>query len=293
MAMPLIGLQIIEQTLAVKRSFGTRSPLLLHYHPRSDHHSIVACFAMTVDLLSRSEALRRDVANQRLVLGINEQLTDHSTGRKKNLDLVIGTPSDVGAPRGKAKTLLEIVVQSGITLTDQHAALLETLPALPTGPIGQVRIATEAKAAMTEHSKARPRLYDELTSSHATVHGCHRGALALGFAMVNVAPRFLSPTRNENKNLGPGDVAVMNEHIQPQAAHGILEKLSELPVRGQVLDAPGFDGLAIVLVDSDNATNGFRLTDQVIDKRIQDRYRYDLVIDRVAGEYDRIYGSLS
>ena len=57
-------------------------------------------------------------------------------------------------------------------------------------------MALEAKACMTEFGKARPRLYDELNSSHLTIHGDTNSAIAAGFALVNAAESFVSPLRN-------------------------------------------------------------------------------------------------
>ena len=67
---------------------------------------------------------------------------------------------------------------------------LDVMPALQEGPVGFVLLAFEAKACMTEHSKARPRLYDELSSRHLTAHGANDAAIAVAFVMINVARRF-------------------------------------------------------------------------------------------------------
>ena len=37
---------------------------------------------------------------------------------------------------------------------------------------------------MTAHTRALPRLYDELNSSHLCVHGASRQALAIGFVVI-------------------------------------------------------------------------------------------------------------
>ena len=74
-------------------------------------------------------------------------------------------------------------------------------------------LALEAKACMTEHGKARPRLYDELSSSHLTVHGANDAAIAAAFVMVNAATSFISPDRNK-WDLSRHD-PVVNEHRQP------------------------------------------------------------------------------
>jgi hypothetical protein len=51
---------------------------------------------------------------------------------------------------------------------------------------------------MTEHMKARPRLYDELNSSHDAVHGSAEMAIAAGFVMINLADEFISPEMNKS-----------------------------------------------------------------------------------------------
>ena len=58
------------------------------------------------------------------------------------------------------------------------------------GPVGSVLLALEAKACMTAHIKALPRLYDELNSSQLTVHGAADQAIAAGLAIVNIATAF-------------------------------------------------------------------------------------------------------
>lgn len=44
---------------------------------------------------------------------------------------------------------------------------------------------------MTAFSKSYPRLYDELNSSHAVIHGASNRALAVGLAIINVAEDFV------------------------------------------------------------------------------------------------------
>src|SRR6202030_3993931 len=89
-------------------------------------------------------------------------------------------------------------------------------PESPVAVPATVLVAVEAKACMTEFGKARPRLYDELNSSHLTIHGDTNSAVAVGFAMINVAETFVSPIRN------PWPLAdheaVINHHRQPRAA---------------------------------------------------------------------------
>jgi hypothetical protein len=91
-----------------------------------------------------------------------------------------------------------MVEQYEIDLEPAERTELEALPVLRRAPVGSVLTALEAKACMTAHQRALPRLYDELNSSHLTVHGATDHAIAAGFAMVNLASRYLSPDRNRD-----------------------------------------------------------------------------------------------
>src|SRR3954471_10049360 len=62
------------------------------YHSRSDHHSKVACWGILFDLMQHSRLLREHIASGRVIFGINHEMRDFRTGRKKNLDLVLARP---------------------------------------------------------------------------------------------------------------------------------------------------------------------------------------------------------
>jgi hypothetical protein len=112
-----------------------------------------------------------------------------------------------------------------------------------------VLMAMEAKACMTEFNKARPRLYDELNSSHLTIHGDTNSAIAAGFALINSAETFVSPIRNPwPMNSHP---AVVSRHRQPEAHKSVAAKLAESPRRSQAGDE-GFDALAIGVINCAN-----------------------------------------
>lgn len=110
-------------------------------------------------------------------------------------------------------------------------------------------MAMEAKAGMTEHGKAGPRLYYELNSSHQIVHAFSAQALAVGFVMVNAADTFVSPDRN--RDVRPGESTIVTTHRQPAAAQRAVEAVKRLPRRSEA-SARGYDGLAIVVLDAPN-----------------------------------------
>jgi hypothetical protein len=139
------------------------------YHSRSDHHSKVACWGIVFDLLRTSPLLRRHVENGVVHFGINHEMRDFVHDRKKNLDLVLCTgPASGGRSPMSLRTM---ATEYGIRLSPAESAELDRLPELVRAPVGAVLMALEAKACMTAHQRALPRLYDELNSSHLTVHG--------------------------------------------------------------------------------------------------------------------------
>jgi hypothetical protein len=123
------------------------------YHPRSDEHSKVLCRMVLEDLLANCPLLAEQVSAGVVVGRVNAKHT-FGNGKTKNLDLAIGTPGD--------QQILD------------H-------------PISSLRVSIEAKQCMTEHSKTKPRLFDELSSSHQIIHYGDSSAIAAGIVVVNLA----------------------------------------------------------------------------------------------------------
>lgn len=234
----------------------TVAPCEWQYHPRSDHHSKVACWGVLFDLLLCSDLLREHVAEGRVAFGINHRMVDHTNNRPKNLDLVLCRPS-VGESDTKAKSKKKTVTFAGLAqsigleLSDADQAALAGLPVLYEKPVGSVLLALEAKAAMTEFGKARPRLYDELASSHVVVHGDTDSAIAVGFAMVNGSDSFVSPTKNPC--IAWGAPMLSSKHDQPTQLRLTIEKIRALP-RRETVGKPGFDAIAAVAISCRNDT---------------------------------------
>lgn len=269
------GPAILASSLSTA-AVGGNSGRHWQYHSRSDHHSKVACWGIVFDVLLRNPTLRRHIAQGRVAFGINHEMRDFENDRKKNLDLVLCTPA--GDDRS-GLSLSSMVDKYSIVLDADQRAALDELPELCTAGVGSVLMALEAKACMTAHQKALPRLYDELNSSHLTVHGSTDQAIAVGFAMVNVAERFLSPGRN-----AAAEAPVWNSHQQPRAAEITIDKLRQLKRRSKPGDV-GYDALAIVLVDCANDGSPVSLVERAPAPPRGDIYHYDSMIERVSHIY--------
>lgn len=276
------GPSILVASMSVAQPRGP-AQVPWQYHSRSDLHSKVACWGVLFDLLRLSARLRGHAASGKVVFGVNHEMRDFVTGRKKNLDLVIARP--VGGV-ANPESLGDLADRWNIVLSDSRREELELLPRLERGVVGTVLVALEAKAAMTAHSKAKPRLYDELNSSHLTVHGSSDQALAVGFVMVNTSTTFISPDLNKR----PGD-AVVSIHTQPRDAAGIIAKVGEIPRRNGPGTA-GFDGLAVVCVNAGNDGSPVLLVSEPPAPQPGGVLHYGTMITRVATSYDATFGGI-
>jgi hypothetical protein len=278
--MPMDALSILAASLSEPR-VRDRNGRLWQYHSRSDLHSKVACWGALFDLLEQSALLRSHAAQGKVIFGVNFEMRDFATGRKKKLDLVVARPA--GRLASVPRTLESLAEEWNVVLDAGQQSRLMALPALQQGVVGAVLVALEAKAAMTAHTKARPRLYDELNSSHVTVHGASRQALAVGFVMVNFSSTFVSP----GLQVGSGS-SVVSAHRQPRDAQGIIEKVREIPRRVGP-SGNGYDGLAIVGVECVNDGSPVTIVARPPAPQPGDIYHYETMITRVANEYDTTF----
>lgn len=258
---------------------------LWQYLSRSDHHSKVACWGILFDLLRVSAPLRRHVEADKVWFGINHEMRDFAQDRKKNLDLVLCT-SPGGQTDGSA--FVDMVAKYDIRLAPDERRVLDTLPPLRSGSVSSVLMALEAKACMTAHQRALPRLYDELNSSHATVHGATDEAIAAGFVMINAATSYLSPDLNKKNRATDPE---WSTHAQPRDAHLAIDKVRQLPRRSKT-GAFGYDALSIVVVDCRNDGSPVSLVGGAPAPATGDIYDYASMIDRLANIFSTRFKDL-
>jgi hypothetical protein len=256
-------------------SISDRYGNVWQYHSRSDKHSKVPCWAIAFDLIQHCQLLREHLATGKVVLGINHTMRDFQTQRKKDLDLVIARPTDdVAASR--SRTFGQLGEHFGVVLSRQEREVLAGLPEAREGPVGSVLVALEAKACMTAHVKALPRLHDELDSSHQTAHGNSRNALAVGFVLINAGTSFVSPDRNKFDL--KTNASVVSTHRQPDDAIRVIEKVKE--IRRTSGGSAGFDALGVMLIEIANDGSPVRLARQPVSP-----FPYTDMVSRVAHEY--------
>jgi hypothetical protein len=241
----------------VDRRFGH----VYRYHSRSDAHSIALCEEIIVDLLKSCQPLREQAALGLVVYGINYEYR-FSSGKRKTLDLAIGTAVDPLPPAGGAAI--------------RQAAIHDLL------------ISCEAKTVMTEHGKSKPRVYDELSSSHEIVHQGRPEAIATGVTVVNIAKCFVSPLRQKE-----GNALHVSEHKQPSAAAGMVKHLHALPVRDAV-GTVGFDAYASIVIDCENLPKRpVSLCTAPPAPQPGDHDHYDTFVERVSRFYAERFSKLA
>ncbi len=268
------GPEIIARSISAARipdKYGNR----WQYHSRSDRHSKIACWVIAFALMEQCELLREHLSSGKVVLGVNHTLRDFETQRKKDLDLVIAQPDTVVGP--SKRTFAEMADDFGIVLARAQRDRLGKLPTAAEAPIGSVLLAMEAKACMTAHVRALPRLHDELDSSHQTTHGNSERALAVGFVMVNAGETFRSPDMNKfDLSTHPANI---NRHRQPADAIRVIEKVREIRRRSGG-SASGFDALGVMVVDMANDGSPMKVLDQP-----DPVFPYAQMVQRAAHEY--------
>jgi hypothetical protein len=209
-------------------------------------------------------------------------MTNYVNDKKKRLDLVIAQPG-TSVSHWRPRSFLDLMNEQGLDLTTAQRSALSSLPVAMEGPVGAVLVAMEAKACATAHVKSRPRLFDELNSSHQIVHATSNRAISVGFAMINAATTFVSP--GLNPRLFSGATPVVSCHKQPEAAQAAIETVQSLPRRSNS-SGTGYDGLAIVVVDMKNNGTPVRLVAEPPAPPTGSALHYDSMIRRVANEYD-------
>lgn len=282
------GLNILTATMSVpgrKDSHGNS----WNYMSRSDHHSKVACWCIVFDLMRTCSAFAAHVKSSKVGFGINHELRDFKSNKKKDLDLVLCTPLHAeGKQKGKKLTLVDLAKHLDVVLTPDQEDELLALPELTRQPVGSVLAALEAKACMTEHQKALPRLFDELNSSHQIVHGASDHAIAAGFVMLNASSRFLSPGRNARHSV---DGLKWNSHPQPKFSQITMDTVKQLPRRSKP-GTEGYDALAVAVIDCKNDGSPVSLVTTSPAPQPGDVYHYASMIDRLGHVYSTRFGHL-
>lgn len=259
------------------------------YHSRSDRHSKVGCWGVAFDLLEHSALMQSHAEQGKVVLGVNHEMRDFQTGRKKDLDLVLARPDS--SARSDERTFRGLIDQYGIDLTTEEKERLHKLPDLQVAPVGAVLVALEAKATMTAHVKSLPRLYDELNSSHLAIHGASSQALAIAYAQVNAATEFISSNPENCLRLANGMPVNVSKHKQPADTQRVLDKIAEIR-RRSARKGDGFDAIGISVFELRNDGSPVTVVNDAPAPSPGSNFHYASMIVRMANEYDATFSHI-
>lgn len=275
----MVGDKIFARALTQRRyqdGFGN----IWQYHSQSDYHSKVACWAILFDLLQECDLLRKHIVAGKVGFGINHKMTVYGSGLKKDLDLVLCTPGG----DFKKNTFSELVKKYNINLDANELGILEKLPTLRKCPVKSTLLAIEAKACMTEHSKAIPRLYAELDSSYRIIIGDTNTAISAGYITINISDTFISTSQNKrvDAHLSP----VVNPHDQPDVSKKVYDMIWEKLARRSSPDQSGYDAIGITLLVCKNDGSVITVADDFGDgSSVDPIMRYSNFIGRLSTIY--------
>jgi len=290
------GPGLIARAISEIRPYGDRRRRW-QYNSRSDVHSSISCWAVMFDLLLHCSLLREHIAAGKVGFGINHEMTDFQNNKPKCLDLVICRPHTKVADSGeyglasRIRTFVELGESLELPLSKNERNDLAGLPRLPIVPVGMVHIALEAKAAMTEFSKAKSRLFSELDSSISVINGHVQHAIAAALVMVNVASEFRSTIINRLGDFDNPDVVVSEHRRQPKPAQGIIDTVRQLRRRSDDRER-GFDAIGVLVVDMKNDGSPCRLVTDPPALPPSDSMYYDQMIARASALYAQRFKSV-
>jgi hypothetical protein len=275
----MFGEAIIVRSISATR-IKDRHGNSWQYHSRSDRHSKIACWAIMFDLLRTCALLRQHVEVGKVGFGVNHRMNDFGQNKKKDLDLVIA-----GAKQQSAKSFADYAKIWGVLLSDEETSVLATLPPVRQASVSTVLMALEAKACMTEHIKAIPRLNDELSSSFRTIHGDTNDAIAAGFVMINAAESFISSDRHAHRvRAGKYTVTALK---QPHVSNRVVEAIMQIPRRSNT-SQQGFDALGMTMVRCCNDGSAVELN-EAANQMVPQIASYATLIDRIGRLYATKY----
>lgn len=234
------GPDILANTLNVPTRRGSsESPW--QYHSRSDLHSKVACWTVLFDLLRECDHFRSRAEQGWVGFRINHEIVGPIN---KTLDLVV----TVADPNSKAKarrTFADLVAAYGIVLDASDWKALHSLPIIFEDALDEVRevsIALEAKACMTAHSGALPRLHAEILATGYLAKLGVPNCITVSYTLINVADTFCAPPN--------GAIA---QHVQPRDAQAVVSMVSKaLPWASVPGERFGYDAIGVTLIDCAN-----------------------------------------
>lgn len=208
------GPDILARTLNVptRRGMGTE---MWQYHPRSDVHSKIACWTLLLDCILECDALYEDARAGHIGFKINYVMVGPIN---KTLDLVLTRVPRSRNTTEKRRSFGAVGTSYGIELSAVDALEVEKLNMVVeenVTDVSEVALAVEAKACMTDHIGALPRLHAEILATGYLAKRATPECTVVSYTLVNAADTFISSSKG------------LKRMRQPESANAVLRMLNE------------------------------------------------------------------
>lgn len=269
----MIGPEILARTLSTptRRGKGERA---WQYHPRSDAHSKIACWTLLLDCLLECDALFEDAAAGRIGFAINHLMVGPIN---KTLDLVLTRVPRSRSDHAGRRSFGEVGASYGIQLSDEERMRLAPFHGVfeeTSADVSEVVIAVEARACMTNHLGALPRLHREVVATGYLASRAAPRCVLVSCTLVNTAPSFIS---------GNGQTRTMR---QPDNARAVLDMLrSAIPLRREARDLYGYDAVGALAIECRNDGSPVNRSTGAAAPAVTDTLRYEHMIQQTCTTY--------
>lgn len=269
----MIGPEILVRTLSIptRRGKGER---VWQYHPRSDAHSKIACWTLLLDCLLECDALYEDAVQGRIGFAINHRMVGPIN---KTLDLVLTRVPRSRTEQAGRRSFAEVGAGYGIELTAEEQAKLAQFHCVfeeTKADFSEVVLAVEAKACMTDHHGALPRLHAEILATGYLACRAAPQCAVISCTLVNAASSFVS---------GTGKTKSMR---QPDSARAVLDMLRlAVPLRRDARDLFGYDAVGALVVECRNDGSPVTLSREPAAPGATDVIHYERMIRQICATY--------
>lgn len=235
----MLGPEILVRTLSRPTQRG-QSRRSWQYHPRSDVHSKIACWTLLLDCLLGCDALYDDACAGHIGFAINYQMVGPIN---KTLDVVLLRVPRDRKPGKARRTFLEVGLHYGIVLMPEELKQLSDLKFVfedTHEDVSEVAVAVEAKACMTKHIGALPRLHAEILATGYLAKRAAPQCTVVSYTLVNAASTFQSESGVEKMR-------------QPESATAVLRMLdTAVPLCRDHHGLLGYDAVGALSIDCKN-----------------------------------------
>lgn len=250
------------------------------YNGRSNLHARQVSWAIFFDLIATCDVFAAHVARGAVGFVLDYQLQSRLQRRVHFAICRVGNPDGLAS----ARTFAQLGRDIGIVLTPDQEAILGALPVFreeARDDAGELLVAVEAKACMTDHSGAIPRLFSEMLAGGYLAKQAVPDAITVAHTLVNASASFVSSSNAKPKkhpSSGPEAVVRMIKEAIPTA---------------QEARNIGFDAVGVTVVNCVNDGSPVELVTTAPAPRRSDPHHYDWMISNLCSTYTAKFSRLA